>query len=109
MNKFKYYIEYFDKEFAQAAWQRECSREPMSYQEWLSSGGYSDCWSIHRVSDDVHDHAIDSEKKAANLIRKIFGNTDATIRRMIITGDRDNDWETDYTFDNPFFNSGVMV
>ena len=93
MNTYKYYIEYFDKEFAQACWQHESIKEPMSYREWLNSNGYSDCWSLHNTR-------FDSESKAIEVMIKDFWRTDSRTRRIIITGDGEDDWEMDSSYDS---------
>ena len=46
MATYKYLIDYFDKDLANKSWNKEKRIEYMSYDDWLSSNGYSECWSL---------------------------------------------------------------
>ncbi len=93
MATYKYLIDYFDKDLANKCWKKESIKEPMSYDKWLSSNGYSECWSLCGKR-------FESEAKAVEFMITDFHHTDTRTKRIILTGDGEDDWEMDSSYDS---------
>jgi len=93
MATYKYLIDYFDKDLANKSWNKEKRIEYMSYDDWLSSNGYSECWSLFGKR-------FDSEVEAVEFMITDFHHTDSRTRRIILMEDNKDDWEMDSTYDS---------